>query len=111
VTPVLNGTLVTYPVRLTLDPTDAAVRVGMSATANVVVNQLEDVITVPSRFIRIDRASQQAFATIQREDGQFEEVPVELGVRNDSSIQIVGGLTEGQRIVILPRDSFNPFEN
>lgn len=105
-TPTRIGQVVTYVARVTLDPTLEPVRVGMNATATVVVNQLEDVLTLRNRFIRIDRATQQAYATIERSDGRFEEVPIELGLRNDTHSQVVAGLSAGQRVVLLPRDSF-----
>lgn len=107
-TPLRVGQLVTYIVRVTFDPTDEPIRVGMTATATIVVNQLRVVATVPNRFIRIDRATQQAYVTIQRPDGAFEELPVALGVRNETDSQIVRGLEAGQSVVLLPRSSFNP---
>jgi HlyD family secretion protein len=108
VTPVRIGQLVTYTARITLDPTDAPVRIGMTSTATVVVNELTDVLIVPNRFIRVDRATQQAFVTIQRDNRAFEEVPVTLGVRNETESQIVSGLEADQRVVLLPRESLNP---
>jgi HlyD family secretion protein len=110
ITPVRAGQLVTYTARVTLDPTDAPVRVGMTATATIVVNKLENVLTVPNRFIRIDRATQQAYVTIQRGNGAFEEVQVTLGVRNETESQIISGIEAGERVVLLPRGSFNPIE-
>lgn len=107
-TPVRAGQLVTYIARVTLDPTPEPIRVGMTATATIIVNELEAVLTVPNRFIRIDRASQQVYVTIRRGDGAFEEVPVQLGVRNETDSQIIGGLEAGQTVVLLPRGSFNP---
>jgi HlyD family secretion protein len=110
VTPTRVGQLVTYTVRVTLDPTNEPVRVGMSATATIIVNELHDVLVLPNRFIRIDRATQDAFVTIQRDDGAFEEIPVVLGLRNETHAQIVSGLEEDQRVVLLPREAFNPLE-
>lgn len=108
VAPVRAGQLVTYTVRVTLDSAEAAVRAGMTATATIIVNELRDVISLPNRFIRIDRASAQAFVTVESEVGLFEEVPVVLGVRNETESQIVSGLEVGQRVVFIPRGSFNP---
>jgi len=108
VTPVRVGQLVTYTVQVTLDPTTKPIRVGMTSTATIVVSELQDVPTLPNRFIRIDRATQQAYVTVRRDDGAFEEVRVELGVRNETDSQIVNGLAPGQKVVLLPRGSFNP---
>jgi HlyD family secretion protein len=107
VTPTVVGQLVTYSVRVTLDPTVEPVRTGMSATATIVVNELNNVLVLPNRFIRIDRETQQAYVTVPR-GATFEEVPVTLGLRNETQTQVVEGIDEGQRVVILQRETFNP---
>jgi HlyD family secretion protein len=100
--------LVTYPVRVTLDSTDQPVRSGMSATTTIIVNELDNVLMLPNRFIRIDRLTQQAYATVER-DGAYVEVPITLGLRNETDSQIVTGAAEGQRVVLLPRATFDIF--
>jgi RND family efflux transporter MFP subunit len=107
--PVVAGQLVTYPVRVAIDASDAPVRLGMTSTATVVVQELADALIVPNRFIRLDRASQQAYITIETDDGRFTEIPVELGLRNQTESQIVSGVEEGQRLVIVARSTFDPF--
>ncbi len=102
-TPTIAGQLVSYPVRVALAPTDQPVRIGMSATATVVIDELKDALIMPNRFIRIDRTTQDAFVTIQNQSGQFTEIPVQLGLRNELQSQITGGLQVGQRVVLLPR--------
>jgi HlyD family secretion protein len=109
-TPTRQGQLVTYLVRVTLNPTLEPVRAGMTATTTIVVSELTDALVVPNRFIRIDRATGGAFVTVEPQPGAFEEIPVELGVRNENESQIVSGLEAGQRIVLLPRGAFNPIE-
>jgi HlyD family secretion protein len=109
-TPTVAAQLVTYPVRVTLDPNDSPVRIGMSATATIVVDEVQDALILPNRFLRIDRATQQAYVTVERGTGRFEEVPVTLGLRNETESQIVEGIEAGQRVVLLPRGTFDPFE-
>jgi HlyD family secretion protein len=108
-TPTHIGQVVTYTARVALDPTSEPIRVGMNTTATIKVKELNDVLTLRNRFIRIDRATQQAYVTIQREDGRFEEVEVELGLRNETESQIVSGLQAGQRVVLLPREELDLF--
>jgi len=107
-TPTRIGQVVTYTTRVTLNPTFEPVRAGMNATATIVVDELENVVLLRNRFIRIDRSTQQAFVTVQRPDGRFEERQVELGLRNETYSQIVSGLEPGQRVVLLPRESLVP---
>ncbi len=108
-TPTRNGTLVTYAVRVALSESDAPVRADMTATATITTENLRDVLVLPNRFIRIDRNTQRAYATVQTDDGTYQEVEIELGLRNDTDTQILGGLHPDQRVVLLPRSSFNPF--
>ncbi len=106
-TPQIEGQLVTYEARVRINPTDAPIRVGMSVTADISVERREDVILLPNRFIRIDRTTQDAFVTIQNDDGTFEETLVTLGERDDIFSEIVIGLEEGQNVVLLPRETFS----
>ena len=108
-TPTKNGTLVTYTVRVALNKSDAPVRADMTATATITTEDLKGVLVLPNRFIRIDRNTQTAYATVQADDGTYKEVQIELGLRNDNDTQILGGLQPNQRVVLLPRTSFNPF--
>lgn len=103
------GGIVTYGVRVTLGETDVPVRVGMSATATIVVDEARDVIRVPNRFIRLDRRTQQAYVTVRRPDGSLEDVEVVLGRRNETFSEVVSGLGVGDEVVLLPRGSFDPF--
>lgn len=107
-TPTPVGQVVTYLARVTLDPTNEPIRVGMNVTATIVVKELQNVLTLRNRFVHIDRTTQEAFVTVQRGERQFEEVRVVLGLRNETDSQIISGLEAGQRIVLLPRESLIP---
>lgn len=109
IAPIVAGQLVTYPVRVALDPTDAPLRVGMSATATIIVDEIDEALVLPNRFIRIDRATGRAFVNVERSPGRFTEVGVELGLRGDFESQILSGLQAGDRVVLLPRGTFDPF--
>jgi len=98
--------VVTYQVRVQLAPTDAPVRAGMTATASVLVSERLDTLVLSNRFIRIDRDSGLAFVTLQNEDGAFEEVPVTLGARNETETEILSGIDEGTRVVLVPQAAF-----
>lgn len=111
ITPIRAGQLVTYIVRVTLDETNAPIRVGMTTTATIVVNQLKNVIALPNRFVRIDSLTQQAYVTVQESETKFNDVPVTLGVRNESESQIMSGLEVGQKVVLVARATFNPIDN
>jgi HlyD family secretion protein len=104
IAPTISGQLVTYTTQVTLDPVEFPLRPGMSATAEISLQQLEDVITVPNRFIQTDATTGQATVTVEIAPGSYAPVPVTLGLRGDEESQIVSGIDVGQTIVILPTE-------
>jgi HlyD family secretion protein len=106
--PTVLGQLVTYLVRIQLDDTDQPLKVGMSATARITTESLDNVLLVRNRFVRFDRETQQAYITVERAAGQYEEIPVTLGARNDTYSEVVSGVDAGAQIVLLPRETVIP---
>ncbi len=100
VTPTASGQLVTYTATVTLDPSQEALRPGMSSVATVILKSLENVIVVPNRFIHSDPTTQQSMVTVQTAPDTFQEVPVTIGNRSATDSEIVSGLTLGQTLVI-----------
>lgn len=88
------GGLVSYAVRLVLDPTEAPLRAGMSATAEIVVAEAAEVVLVPNWAIRRDRRTGQAYASLKVGE-QLQEVPIETGLRGDSYTEVTAGVKEG----------------
>jgi len=97
----IQGQLITYTVTVTLNSTDAPLRPAMNATAMLNISNLDDVILIPNRFIRVDSESQRTFVVVES-NGQYREVPVQIGARNTNESQIVSGLQEGQVILLMP---------
>lgn len=96
----IQGQLVTYTVTVTLDSTSAPLRPAMSATASVNITDLEDVILVPNRFIRVDSGNQRTYVVVEI-NGQYRETAVQIGARNASESQILSGLRVGD-VIVLP---------
>jgi HlyD family secretion protein len=86
--------LVTYTVRLVLDPTEAPLRAGMSATADIEVAEVQAVVVVPNWAIRRDRRTGQAFASLQQ-GGALVEVPITTGLRGETYTEVLTGVQPG----------------
>jgi hypothetical protein len=65
------------------------------------ISNLDDVILVPNRFIRVDSENQRTFVVVEL-NGQYQETAVQIGARNANESQILSGLQAGQVIVLLP---------
>lgn len=101
--PTVDGQLVTYEATVTLDQTTAPIRPGMSATARLILTEVQDALIVPNRFIQVDSATQQTTVIGRTLDGRYIQVPVQIGARNETSSQILSGLEAGDEIFLLPQ--------
>lgn len=100
--PKLSGQLVSYDVEVTLSGEQPGLRPGMTGVADVILDQVSNVIVVPNRFITTDATTQAATVKMQTAAGTYQDIPVTLGKRTDSESEITAGLSIGQTIVILP---------
>ncbi|MBC8100692.1 MAG: efflux RND transporter periplasmic adaptor subunit [Armatimonadetes bacterium] len=106
-----NG-IVNYDVALTLDATDARVRVGMTAEANMIVAQRTDTLVIPNIYIRLDRRVDQAFVNLLQADGSITEVEIMLGLQGLETSEVISGLRAGDVIAIDPNGAgFSLFGN
>jgi HlyD family secretion protein len=104
------GDVVSYIVRVDLDPAEVPLRSGMTATVDIVVEELEGVLRIPNWAIRIDRRTGDTYVNIQGPDGGLVEVDVELGLRGDAYSQVVSGLEKGQEVLVsLEREELSLF--
>ena len=100
---MLTGGAVTYPVVIALDPTDEPLRAGMTATTVILVEELEDELLVPNWLVRVDQPTGQTYVHRQLEEG-YERVDVQLGIRYEGYSQVLGGLQEGDVLVLVQQN-------
>ncbi|MCB0033132.1 MAG: efflux RND transporter periplasmic adaptor subunit [Anaerolineales bacterium] len=103
--------LVTYEVNLSLPETDLPILANMTANAQLVTANREDVLLVPNRAITADReAGTYAVQLIQGEE--VVEQTITIGLRDGQYTQVTSGLNEGDQILIgdidAPRIEFGP---
>ncbi len=107
----LTGGVVTYQVTINiLEAGEIDLRPGMTANASIVVQELNDVLIAPNWAIRVNRDTGAAFVNRLIAAGVFEEVPITTGLRNEQFSEVVGGLEEGDTVVITSeRETFSFF--
>jgi HlyD family secretion protein len=93
----IEGGVVYYDVTIELDPTDVPIRADMTANATIVVEELADVLLIPTWVVRVDDTgqtyvNQQAGSEVVRTD-------VELGIRHEGYAQVLSGLSEGDEAI------------
>jgi HlyD family secretion protein len=81
---------------------------GMNVTGKIVIEEADKVLTIPSSALQRDNTVyvQQEGAVSEKDSGipeGFVVVPVEIGINDGSSVEIISGLKEGD-IVYVPFD-------
>ncbi len=107
VSPVGQNTqgIIEFVVTVELSDPNGDVKPGMTAGVNVVVNQLENVVLVPNRAVRVQDGQRVVYVL---RNGSLERVPVSLGASSDTMSQVlVGNLQNGDSIVLNPPTNFS----
>ncbi len=94
--------VVTYPVTVVLTDANDAAKAGMTTNLNIILSQRENVLTVPNKYVKT--VNGQKVATIKAAEGQVQ-VPVEVGLTDDTHTEIVSGLKEGDVVVSVSTTS------
>jgi HlyD family secretion protein len=86
---------VTYDVHLAYQADDLPTLIGLTADANLITAQRQDVLLVPNSAITPDRAASKYYVNVQQADGTFRQVEVSIGLRDGDNTQVTAGLVEG----------------
>ncbi|MGA7677689.1 MAG: efflux RND transporter periplasmic adaptor subunit [Dehalococcoidia bacterium] len=97
-TPDTNN-VVKFPITILLDPTDVALKGGLTATADIAISTAENALLVP--LSAVTTTSEGSFVNvINKATGQPEKRQVTLGSQNLQFAEVLSGLKEGDKIVV-----------
>jgi len=93
--------IVSFDVRLDLGATDLPARIGMTADAELITAQRENVLLVPNAAIMADRQTgTYSVNLVSGEADEVKRVPVTIGLQDADWTEITSGLTEGDRVAV-----------
>ncbi|MBN1437672.1 MAG: efflux RND transporter periplasmic adaptor subunit [Sedimentisphaerales bacterium] len=78
---------------------DGNIKPGLSARVEIILDELEDVLYVPVQAV-VNRGGRKI--CFVEEGGELVEREVETGEFNESFIEIVSGLSEGEQVCLTP---------
>lgn len=93
-----NPNLKVYVTEILVTDHLANVKPGVSARAEIVVTNLENVLTVPIHAVTTRKGKQVVFLA----DDPTTPVPVTVGLYNIKFIEITSGLDEGDQVLLSP---------
>ncbi|MFE0463026.1 efflux RND transporter periplasmic adaptor subunit [Kitasatospora sp. NPDC058965] len=94
---------VQYGAVLQITGDTSKLRTGMSATISVVTGEADNALSVSAAALSGTGANRTA--TVVKPDGTTSRVQVGVGVQGDTTVQVVSGLSEGDKVQIVPTTS------
>lgn len=89
-----------YPTTVRIEGDATTLRPGMTAEVEILIDDLDDVLTVPVYSV-VEKGG-KFFAWVQTPDGPKRR-ELELGLSNDKMVAVNAGIEEGQQVVLNPR--------
>lgn len=108
--------VVSYSLKVAFDTQDERIKPGMTVNASIVSNISQDALIVSASAVRTQGGNTfvQVFdPPLAGETGSQgvlsvtlpQQIPVEIGISDDSNTEIISGLSEGQQIVVRTTSS------
>ena len=98
ISPAIDSKTQAFTIRVALDKPDATIRSGMFARTTIDVALRLQTLFVPKEAVISLNGKDRIF--IVNSNDQIEERIVQLGLRNDKSIEILDGLNDGEQIAV-----------
>lgn len=98
ISPSMETATQAFTVRLALDAADECLKAGMFARTEMVVLLRKAALAVPKEAVISLNGKDRVFVIDGKQ--QVQERVVKLGFRNDSSVEILDGLQEGEKVAV-----------
>ena len=93
---MLDGA-VQFAVRAAIEPeADLFIRAGSSATADIVLDRRDEVLTIDEKALRFEDG--RTFVKVEEAPGEFTARRIEVGLSDGVRIEVVDGLAGTERL-------------
>ncbi len=89
--------VVNYSATIAVENPSESMRSGMNATANIILQQRQNVLLVPNRAVRTVNTRLRTATVVYQ--GQLIDVPVTIGLTGDTQSEVLSGLQEGDVVL------------
>ncbi len=96
--PASDAASLTFTLRIALDKPDAMLKGGMFAKTVISSLLRENVMVVPKEAV-VDKNGKSYLFVVQ-DDDKVAQCAVEVGARGDQNVEIISGISAGQRIAV-----------
>ena len=120
--PVVDPQAGTVRVRISLDPPNSeeernSLRPGMFVSIHIITDVHRDALTLPKRALIYESNNAYVFVIrdpISPENPEdlpafrIQRVQVELGLEQDSTVEVLSGVSQGERVIVIGHDGLDP---
>lgn len=99
ISPAANSTTLLYPVEIYIEKTDDRIKPGMFASLKLVVERRENTISVPLNAV-LEKGGDKFVYVVDDKNVPHKKV-VETGIKNDENVEIVSGVQNGEKVVVV----------
>lgn len=99
ISPAANSSSLLYPVEIYIDKTDYLIKPGMFASLKLVVDRRENTVSVPLNAV-LTRGGDK-FVYVVDDKNVAHKKKVDTGIQNDENIEIVSGVQNGDKVVVV----------
>ena len=78
---------------------DGNIKIGMTASCTIILEEVTDVIAVPIEAVQ--ETDENRYVVVVKDDGTTENIEIEIGISNDSYVEVTSGLTGGEKIQVV----------
>lgn len=89
-----------YTTLVSIDNGIDALRPGMTAQVEILVTQLDSVLSIPTLAVLQFKGKDHVF--VHRADGTWDRREIKLGISNDKLVEVTEGLNEGEEVALSP---------
>jgi len=93
----LNPGVKVYVVVVKFDKIDDSFKPGMTAEVEIILAQLEDVLSVPIAAVFTEQGKTVCYRS---SNGRTQKVEVEVGMMNDRRVEVKAGLAQGDEVLL-----------
>ena len=93
-----SASVIYYYVTLDVNDPDDVLKLGMTARVDITTSEKQDALVVPIAALKTNDSG--SYVVRVNDDGPTEQVPVKTGIYSSDYVEIVSGLTEGDKVSI-----------
>jgi len=102
ISPLGNQTtgVVEFPVTISLERPETELKGGLTATADIIIDEHKDILMVPNRAIKGSVGNYWVDVVVNEKKVTTEKRPVVIGAQNEQFTEIISGLSQGEKVIV-----------